>query len=92
MSRRYERVLVPHRWTVAAPADRVQQVLADLEHYPDWWPQIVAVAKIDDDNARVLCRSVLPYTLDLVLTVVRREPRLLETRSPATWSARSSGG
>lgn len=66
-------------WTVAAPPDRVHDVLADLEHYPDWWPQVVAVAKIDDDTARVLCRSSLPFTLDLVLGVAHREPFLLET-------------
>ena len=76
MSRRYT---FRHGWTVAAPADRVQQVLGDLERYPEWWPQIVAVAKIDDDNARVVCRSVLPYTIDLWLTLVRREPLVLET-------------
>jgi len=66
-------------WDVAAPLAGVHSVLADLEHYPDWWPQVLAVAKIDDDTARVLCRSVLPYTLDLVLGAVHREPRLLET-------------
>jgi hypothetical protein len=76
MSRRYS---FDHRWTVAAPAARVHEVLADLEHYPDWWPQIRAVAKIDDDNARVICRSALPYTIDLLLTAIRREPLELET-------------
>ena len=76
MSRRYT---FSHHWVVPAPADRVQQVLADLEHYPDWWPQIRAVAKIDDDNARVVCRSVLPYDIDLLLTAIRREPLGLET-------------
>ena len=76
MSRRYT---FHHGWTVAAPADRVLQVLGDLERYPEWWPQIRAVAKIDDDNARVVCRSVLPYDIDLLLTLVRREPLLLET-------------
>ena len=64
---------------MAAPPDDVQAVLVDLEHYPEWWPQVLAVAKIDDDHARVLCRSRLPYTLDLVLTAVRRESRVLET-------------
>jgi len=68
------------RWELAAPADAVQPVLSDLERYPEWWPQVVAVAKIDDLNARVLCRSRLPYTLDLVLTLVRDGPRLLECR------------
>jgi carbon monoxide dehydrogenase subunit G len=66
-------------WDVAAPLARIHSVLNDLEHYPDWWPQVLAVARIDDDTARVLCRSVLPYTLDLVLGVVRREATVLET-------------
>lgn len=66
-------------WTVTAPVDRVQPVLLDLERYPEWWPQVRAVAKISDDDARVLCRSALPYTLDLLLHAERREPHLLET-------------
>lgn len=66
-------------WDVAAPLAEVHSVLVDLERYPDWWPQVLAVAKIDDDTARVLCRSSLPYTLDLVLGAVHREPTLLET-------------
>ena len=76
MSRRYT---FRHGGTVAAPAERVQEVLGDLEHYPDWWPQVRAVAKIDDDNARVICRSVLPYDIDLLLTATRREPLVLES-------------
>ena len=66
-----------HAWSVAAPPERVAAVLLDLEHYPQWWRQVVAVAKIDDDTARVLCRSTLPYTLDLVLTAVDRGPARL---------------
>ena len=66
-------------WVVDAPPAQVQSVLVDLEHYPDWWPQVLAVAKVDDDHARVLCRSTLPYTLDLLLTAVHREQALLET-------------
>ena len=66
-----------HEWTVGAPAPRVAEVLVDLERYPEWWPQVLAVAKIDDDTARVLCRSRLPYTLDLVLSAVERGPSRL---------------
>ena len=66
-------------WTVPFARAQVRDVLLDLEHYPDWWPQVVAVAKVTDDDARVLCRSVLPYTLDLWLHAVHREPDLLET-------------
>jgi hypothetical protein len=66
-------------WTVPVPVERVQPVLLDLERYPEWWPQIRAVAKISDDDARVLCRSTLPYTLDLLLHAERRESHVLET-------------
>jgi hypothetical protein len=66
-------------WSVPVPVDRVQPVLVDLERYPEWWPQVRAVAKLTDDDARVLCRSALPYTLDLLLHAERREPTLLET-------------
>ena len=67
-------------WTVGAPPREVAGVLADLELYPDWWPEVRAVGKVDDDTAVVLCRSALPYTLELVLTAVHRGPALLETR------------
>lgn len=69
-----------HAWQVPAPPARVHEVLVDLEHYPSWWPQVLAVASLGPDTARVLCRSTLPFTLDMVLDAVHREPTLLETR------------
>lgn len=65
-------------WEVAAAPAAVHDVLVDLEHYPDWWPEVVAVASLGPDDARVLCRSRLPYTLDLVLHAVNRSPGVLE--------------
>ena len=65
-------------WTTAAPVQEIADVVLDLEHYPDWWPQVRAVAKLGPDTARVLCRSSLPYTLDLVLDAVSRELPVLE--------------
>jgi hypothetical protein len=65
-------------WEVCAPPASVHEVLVDLEHYPDWWPEVVAVASLGPDDARVLCRSALPYTLDLVLHAVNRSPGVLE--------------
>jgi hypothetical protein len=65
-------------WDVPAPVGAVHRVLVDLEHYPDWWPEVVAVASLGPDDARVLCRSALPYTLDLVLHAVDRSPERLE--------------
>ena len=65
-------------WHVPGPPSGVHRVLVDLERYPDWWPQVVAVASLGPDDARVLCRSALPYTLDLVLHAVDRSPDRLE--------------
>lgn len=61
-------------WDVPASPDDVAAVLVDLAAYPQWWPQVRAVARLGPDTARVLCRSVLPYTLDLVLEAVSRRP------------------
>ncbi|MCB0895042.1 MAG: SRPBCC family protein [Nocardioides sp.] len=66
------------RWEVPAELAQVHDLLVDLEHYPDWWPQVVAVASLGPDDARVVCRSDLPYTLDLVLHAVDRSPERLE--------------
>ncbi|GAA4076247.1 SRPBCC family protein [Nocardioides kongjuensis] len=65
-------------WVVDAPVDHVAAVLVDLEHYPRWWPQVRAVAKLGPDTAWVRCRSTLPYTLDLVLDAVSRTPPVVE--------------
>ncbi len=50
--------------------------LADIEGYPRWWPQVREIHRIDADTGRVRIRSLLPYTLDLVLhRAVQDRPR-----------------
>jgi hypothetical protein len=51
-----------------ATADEVAAVLADIEAYPRWWPQIRSVRRVTRERAAVEIRSLLPYTLrfDLV--------------------------
>ena len=65
-------------FTLGAPRAQVHAVLVDLELYGAWWPQVRAVAKIDEDNALVVCRSALPYHLELRLTAERRDLECLE--------------
>ncbi|MEP9361812.1 SRPBCC family protein [Nocardioides sp. CN2-186] len=65
-------------WVVPGAVAAVHDLLVDLEHYPDWWPQVLAVASLGPDDARVLCRSTLPYSLDLVLHAVDRSLGRLE--------------
>ena len=65
-------------WVLDHPPDAVRAVLLDLERYPEWWPEVRAVARISDEQAFVVCRSVLPYSLDLHLTAVSRSQTRLE--------------
>lgn len=60
-------------WEVDASPESVRDVLVDLERYPEWWTQVRAVAKVTDDDAIVLCRSRLPYTLEMHLHAVSRD-------------------
>jgi hypothetical protein len=45
----------------------VYTALADTEGYQQWWPQVREIQRLDADTGRVRIRSLLPYTLDLVL-------------------------
>ena len=48
-------------------------VLEDVAAYPQWWPQVRAVAALAEDAALVACRSALPYTLHVELRPVVRD-------------------
>jgi len=54
-------------WHLSAPRAQVFAALADVEGYEHWWPQIRSIHRIDADSGRVRIRSLLPYTLQLVL-------------------------
>ena len=66
-----------HSMVLAAEPDQVHAVLVDLERFGSWWPQVRAVASLGPDDALVVCRSVLPYDLELHLHAERRDPELL---------------
>lgn len=58
-----------HRtWDVVAPPDTVYAVLADVDGYPTWWPQVRSVERVDGVSAMAAIRSFLPYTLRLRMT------------------------
>ncbi|HSJ22476.1 MAG TPA: SRPBCC family protein [Nocardioidaceae bacterium] len=63
-----------HAWSLPLERGQVFDVLADVGGYPTWWPQVRAVARVDDDTAHVVARSLLPYSLDLVLTRAIEDP------------------
>ena len=67
-----------HQATVPAPRAQVHEVLLDLFHYVDWWPQVRAVGRLGTDDALLVCRSVLPYDLEVRAHAVSREADCLE--------------
>ena len=69
-----------HTWHLAHDPGRVYEVLADSERYPDWWPQVRSVTRIDDLSGLTWVRSLLPYTLELLLTEEVRDPERLHLR------------
>ena len=62
--------LFHHEWALPAPRARVYAALADVEGYDRWWPQVRTVARRDEESGLTTIRSLLPYTLSLLL---RRE-------------------
>jgi hypothetical protein len=61
-------------WHVHPDADRVYQALADVAHYPDWWPQVRRVRWIDEHSGEMTCRSTLPYDLSMTAARLIEDP------------------
>ena len=57
-------------WRLDAPLGQVFGALVDVEGYEQWWPQIRKIHRLDVESGRVWIRSLLPYTLELVLARV----------------------
>jgi carbon monoxide dehydrogenase subunit G len=56
-----------NEWHLRAPCEQVYSALADVEGYARWWPQVREIHRIDPNSGRVRVKSLLPYSLDLVL-------------------------
>lgn len=63
-----------HDWALDASAGAVYDVLADVEGYAGWWPQVRSAERIDEQSGRTWIRSFLPYTLELVLSREVQDP------------------
>ncbi|MGW6689701.1 SRPBCC family protein [Streptomyces sp. NPDC054961] len=62
-------------WDLAAPAPRVYAALERADDYPLWWPQVRAVAPVDDEGSgAALIRSALPLTLRVSADELLRDP------------------
>lgn len=54
-------------WRLPTAPERVYEVLADVETYPSWWPQVRRARRIDELSGELTCRSLLPYDLVFVM-------------------------
>ncbi len=66
-------------WWLPHSVSEVHATLIDVERYPEWWPQVVACLRLGPEDGLVLCRSALPYTLEMRLHAEHVEPDRLET-------------
>lgn len=65
-------------WRVAAPRERVFEVLHDAERWPEWWRGVERVVKLEDGDeegrgslGRYVWRSRIPYRLEFDMRITR---------------------
>jgi hypothetical protein len=60
-------------WLLHAPGDAVFEVLADLDSYPHWWPEVRLADRRDETTWSLTVRSFLPYDLVFFSTQTKRD-------------------
>jgi uncharacterized protein YndB with AHSA1/START domain len=87
-------------WRLPAPASAVYTVLADVETYPSWWPQVRKATRLDEVSGELTCRSLLPYDLVFRMHQEVRDAEGLVLRASMTgdlngtsqWTITADGG
>jgi hypothetical protein len=62
-------------WFIAAPTHAVFDTVTDVAGYPQWWPDVRSVSRIDDNTAELICRATLPYHLVLRMRRAEQDER-----------------
>ncbi|WP_316774793.1 SRPBCC family protein [Streptomyces sasae] len=62
------------RWPLPFGTTAVFQALERVEDYPDWWPQVRSVTRLNDTTGVITIRSVLPYDMTFTARETRRDP------------------
>lgn len=79
------------RWCIAAPRERVFELLHASERWPEWWRGVESVVKLEDGDeegrgslGRYVWRSAVPYRLAF-------EVRITEVARPHTLAGEAVG-
>ncbi|MFE2071122.1 SRPBCC family protein [Streptomyces sp. NPDC059467] len=62
------------RWPLPFGTTAVLRALERVEDYPDWWPQVRSVTRLNDTTGVITIRSVLPYDMTFTARGTRRDP------------------
>ncbi|MEU3274588.1 SRPBCC family protein [Saccharomonospora sp. NPDC006951] len=60
-------------WSIDAPAPAVFAAVVDVARYPQWWPDVRTVSKVNEDTAELVCRATLPFALTLRMTRLEQD-------------------
>jgi hypothetical protein len=60
-------------WRLNAKPDDLFEVLADLDSYPLWWPEVRHADRLDGCTWELTVRSLLPYDLEFCSIQTRRD-------------------
>jgi uncharacterized protein YndB with AHSA1/START domain len=71
-------------WRLPGAPRRVYDVLAEVETYPQWWPQVRRARRFDATSGELVCRSLLPYDLVFVIRQDLEDPDGLVLRAAMT--------
>lgn len=85
-------------WRLESPLEPVFWRLHDAESWPDWWPGVVSVRKLEEGDelgvgslGRYVWRSRLPYELSFDVRTTRVEPlRVLAGEATGELSGRGT--
>ena len=61
-------------WRLPYGVAAVYRALERVEDYPDWWPQVRSVSRLNDTTGVITIRSVLPYDMTFTARETRRDP------------------
>jgi hypothetical protein len=61
-------------WCLDAPPRATYSVLEQVVGYAAWWPEVRRARLVEVDSCEVVCRSLLPYQLSMVLRPSRVDP------------------